>query len=471
MAGQVVDALQGLTQYLSSENERMKAEDKEKRVQLAAEHIADSFQNLPPDASPQDIQNLQFELIEDAASIGGLQENLPLISGLHQSQMQTREITKLEEQDKALGSFIEEEFGISGQGLSGAQLSQVAQLLKSYEEKYTIRDEKGKSRIEKYNHQNEKIFELEVDALGFDEQFAFAKREMLFKHGLDKDLARFKHGLTSAGLGGNVAHPELLGKKFLKGQQGSKGELLYEDKGGRLWTINKKGETVRFAGGPGSIISRKGAGAPIKDILTTIQESREAFGKDRYAIANSLLISEKGQQLLEGITGQDIDDLVQRDRDDNITGLRSGAEQFVAQFFGQSQQDINEVLGRIYEESIEEGDDPFAEGDLELNILQNFRLNLEREQTTEANLLEQLPDSDHGNITDTQTWNTGVNVIESLFMNKDDEAALKEVQGMIGQRKGLPAGTEIGLSDFQSLPFKQQQAIVEYIDNFITIGR
>jgi len=108
----VADALKGLTSYLHAENKRIDEEFKEQKIDLSAELIAKKFQELPPDATPQELQKLQFEAIENAAALGGLQENLPLISGMYNSAMQTRSLVEQERRDEALAESIQETLGV-----------------------------------------------------------------------------------------------------------------------------------------------------------------------------------------------------------------------------------------------------------------------------------------------------------------------------------------------------------------------
>lgn len=454
MAGQVADALQGLTQYLFTKNQQLDKKDQEKRVQLAAEHIAEKFQQLPPDADPREMQQLQFELIEDAAALGGLQENLPLISGLYSSALQTRQLTKQESQDEALGKIISQEFGIEGEGLSGAQKSQLAQLFKQYETQYQTVDEQGYTFMKRFDMHGKEIFNLKVNALGTEEQFGMFKRQALFQHGLAKDLLQTKAALENAP---DVVGPDLEGYKFIPGQQGPNGELLYKDaKGKGLYTLNKKGQVVKWDGRP--IINRKGAGANITDVLKGIRDTQDTFSPIKFQAVQELIATKEGEAFVRKVTGQRT--LTERNKQtgkQDVSGsVLAALETYVT---NTEDADINAEINALF------ADKETKRGDAFNQPLNKFALASRNQQSIERQLYEQIPESPLDNITDPKTWNEGQEELEYIFENVSGVDSLSApFFRVIGDQLGIADSTyQITYEDYGKLPFETKQQLNEII--------
>jgi len=447
MPGKVADALLGLTQYLQGENQRLDIEDKEKRIELAAEHIANKFQELGPDATPQEMQGLQFELIEDAASLGGLQENLPLISGLMQSAMNTRQITKLESQDEALGQFIKDEFGIDGAGLSGQALSQMAQLFKSYEKDILTKGKDQKMTLHTFDKDFNEIFSLEVDSFGTAEQMGLFKEQALFKHGLSRQLLHEKAALNKVGKSGF---------KWIKGQKGPQGQELYTDANGMgLYTPNANGQMVAWDHGKGSIQTR-GAGDPTVDILGGLEKSKEYFGTERYRVAGNIAALDKGDELLQMLSG--VSELTETDRQ-GVERLSGSVIEGLDRFFDQDTQVINARLKEI----------GITEGSEYKKAIDDFQRELENQRSIDRMFLQQVPRSDRDQITDVKTWNEGVNGITNIMENPGISDQVKApVVNYIGDLNGLQDSSVVTMQDFGNLGFEQKIPLINTVSKNTT---
>lgn len=466
---QITDALVGLTQYLSAENQKLDQQEKEKRVQLAAEHIAQQFQKLPPDADPKQMQALEFSLVEDAAAMGGLQENLPLISSMYQSAMQTRELEKQHQQDAALGQFATQEFGIDTPGVTGAQKIQLAQLMKKYEKEYQVVDDKGVTWAKRFDNQGEEIFNLKVNSVSFDDKINLMKKEAFFKQGLMKDEAKFKLGLqkdlakyeyglkSDYSIGSNATGPQLTGYKFLKGQQGPGGEVLYEkDKGGGLFTINKSGQLVAYTG---EIISRKGQGAPVTDVLKSIQESRQTFGPIKFDAAQQLLSTDQGMRLIEGLIGHEPQ--INQDKSGNDIISSGDLTALENALTTMDQEDINKKLKEVY------SDEEIKPTDLPVTALNLFNLAVHNQQAVEKQLYNMLPENNYNKITDVKTWNTGVEGVRNILKNNSNvsDSLKAPILTYIAKHLNLPDSSVVSMQDYNALGFPQQQHLNTVIAN------
>src|SRR4030067_422208 len=180
----ISQALSGLTQYLMIENERLDAKNKEKRINLAAEQIAEKYQNLPPDATIGDIQKLQYQLIEDAAALGGLEANLPLMSSLYQNTLASRQMEKAERQDTALYNYVSKRYGLDlSPEVGGTAAFNLAQFKRQGEREVNTMEESGKTSLKIFDESLKEIGNIETSAVGFDTQWSWKKKEMDYQYG------------------------------------------------------------------------------------------------------------------------------------------------------------------------------------------------------------------------------------------------------------------------------------------------
>lgn len=106
MKGEFLQQLKGLTEYLRAENKERDQKLKEQKVNVSAQRIAQAFDELGPDTSPENLRKLTFDLIEDAAGLDALRENTPLISSLYQSSLQYLDKKKSEKEDAAVRDYL-----------------------------------------------------------------------------------------------------------------------------------------------------------------------------------------------------------------------------------------------------------------------------------------------------------------------------------------------------------------------------
>lgn len=465
---EVTQALQGLTQYLFTENQRLDEVDQKKRVELAATNIASKFKNLPEGATTAEIQALQFEAIEDAAALGGLQENLPLISSAYQSVLYTREAEKRERQDKILSDIVFKQFG-GAEGLSGVDQINLANLERSQERQFNVIDEEGITRSLVFDARGKETFRQEINAVGFDIKQSQFETQALFQHGLSKDLLRFKTELKATSEAGAQ---QIAGYKFIKTKQGRKGEPLYtKEDGTGLYTVRADGEVIAFPTGPNSVISIKGLGAETKDILTNLQSIKDTFSGAKYFALSGVFEGKKGSELLIAITGAETIHKLDKDSGEDV--LTSGAVKRIEAFFQQDPALVREVLhgkrdsqGRLIDE-----DEPGLLNELEVDeitrsLLTEFEITFQSEQSLRKQQLELIPKSDLDQITDVKSYNNGLIMLERGITDPNVPDSLKQgVYNYIANRVSIIDSSTINMDHFNSMTIEDRIQLTKSITN------
>lgn len=297
----VTQALGGLTQYLMIENQRLDQENKEKKINLAAEQIADRYQNLPPDATIADIQKLQYQLIEDAAAIGGLQENLPLISSLYQSTMAGRELQKNERRDSALQQYIADKYGVTGD--FGGQIAMgLAQFKRQGEHGYDVMGEDGTSRHVIFDEGGNKIFETNINDAGFNTQWYWKKKEMDYGYQQDLGKMKFKQQLDLEALSGTAGMPSFSGFDLMTTVKGVGGETLYKHhKNGGTYYLDPTTNKLKPFWGDYRKVSTVSDVKQVRDVLDTYQKNAETFAPQRLGYLQAL--NKNNKSFIEDLVG------------------------------------------------------------------------------------------------------------------------------------------------------------------------
>jgi len=122
MPSQLLQSFQGLTEYLRSENVLMEEKRKEKRSSITAFKIAESFQKVDPDADENTYRKLAYELIQNAAKMNTLKEDLPLISNLYSDSLKNLELSKQRKEDIALKGYAGEQGFEGPKDISGLRM-------------------------------------------------------------------------------------------------------------------------------------------------------------------------------------------------------------------------------------------------------------------------------------------------------------------------------------------------------------
>jgi len=471
--GKVAQALQGLTSYLMTENDRLDAEQQEEQINLAAQSIAEGFQALGPNPSIEAIQKRNFESISEAASLGALGENMPLISSLFQNTLNTRELRRQEGQDEALSRFAAEQFGITTPGLSGRDAISVAQTKRQLETREEVVDKTGKTFALRFDNQGNQIHELQINALGLDSQFEFGKRTALFQFGLDqeaadRDLARKKDLLGFENEFASTAQfglDPIEGFKFSEGLEGASGEPIYTLKGGMggPYTINDRGEPVMYHGTPHR---RKGIGGSTGDSLKQLADLRKTLGSDVHKQAQVLLRSEGGAELiasLTGLTSEEITDEKGQLRFEFTQGLENliSAGQFETQL-ANVRSELGEPGQTVKGEPLLNQAQELAIGELKV-AASNFA-------NVKSNILNQIPAGPYGTITNIKEWNASSELIRNVFDPNSNMTATQ--RGMIQEELGklIPQPEHsLGLQyeDFKNLDFGTQENLIKFLYPFI----
>lgn len=306
-ANNVAQALSGLTQYLFTENSRLDAENKEKRINLAAESIAEAYQKLPPDATISDVQKLQYQLVDQAAALGGLQENLPLISSLYQSTVGIKQYEKAERQDANLYGYIKERYGMNVGDISGNAALGLAGFQRAGQERLTTTDADNISSSTKFDEFGQPMGDpIVINAVSFGVQWDWQKKQMDYQYSQQLGAIKFKHGLdmTAAGLSGQASSPQFAGFDLYTGTQGVGGETLYKHhKNGGTYFLDRTTGQVKPYWGDIQKISGKGQMSQIKDVLSTLQENQDTFQPQRLGLIQSLTQLDDAGNFLEQLTG------------------------------------------------------------------------------------------------------------------------------------------------------------------------
>ena len=475
--GKVAQALQGLTSYLMTENDRLDAEQKEEQINLAAQTIAEGFQELGPSPSLDAITKQNFESISEAASLGALGENMPLISSLYQNTLNTRQIKRQEGEDAALKQFAAERFGITTPGVSGRDAIQLATTERQLERKFDVRSAEGITTSKVYGPLGEEKFSLVVDSLGLKEQQEFQQTQALFGHGLNKDMALFEHGLkkdllsfenefeVTAKFGQNVIE----GFKFSEGLEGQNGEPIYTLKGGMggPYTVNEKGQPIAYHK---PTHRRKGIGGSTGDSLKQLDDLRKSLGQDVHKQAQVLLRSESGKTLISELTGLTEDEMT--DKDGNLRfEFTTALENLISS--GNFQEQLATVRTSLGED-VEGG--TTVRGVQLLNQAQELAIGELKVasanfQNVKANILNQIPEGPYGGITNVKEWNAGSEFVMNLF-NPSGPLTSQQKAGMldyIGRLVPEHIQDPLGLQyeDFQNMDFKVQEEIIKFVYPYI----
>lgn len=299
----ISQALGGLTQYLMIENQRLDQENKEKKINLASELIAERYQQLPPDATIADIQKLQYQLIDDAAALGGLQENLPLLSSLYQSTVATKEYEKAEKRDTALANYIAQRYGVTGD--FGGQIAMgLAEFQRAGQLNVPTQTEEGKGVLKIYDDQLKEIGRIETDAAGFETKWQWQKKAMDYEYGQKASLMKMEYGLKNAGMNGTgttaASYP---GFDIIEGTRGQGGVALYKHhKNGGTYYYDTKSNMLKQYWGPLEKVTSKTEMGKIKDSLQALRDTQDTFMPEREGLLTT--IGTMGLEVLNDLTDE-----------------------------------------------------------------------------------------------------------------------------------------------------------------------
>jgi hypothetical protein len=461
----VAEALKGLTSYLHAENARLDIEFKEAKVDLAAQHISKRFGQLPPGATPEMMQALQFELISDAAALGGLQENLPLISGLHNSMLQTRSITEAERHDAALGEAIQSQLGIDIGQMSGTDAMAFFKTQESAKKDITYKDEQGRTFLSTFNVKGKETFKKMIDPLGtqqklsmeFGQESKIAEMRSNLALRNAMTLAKQKQSFELDQMYGTTGARQFPGMNFLRTQTTPAGDQLYTPKtGGGVFALRSDGQLTRYV--DNDIIPRKVPAKNIDDVLAALDRTQKLFGPQRYRAANELLETEAGRKLIGRITGsEDIETFTEVDKAGR-TVIRQGVLQQMETFFAQDR--VEDVLKDMFSE-----EELQARGG-EMGALNKFALAYATEKSVENILFQSIPRSEKDQIVSPKEWNTGWNNIEVILDPTVPNEQAGGVTRYINQMNGNPLNQRVTMEDAGWMKFENKQWLSSTVSKY-----
>jgi hypothetical protein len=453
----VAEALRGLTSYLHAENQRLDAEFKEAKIDLSAESIAKKFQELPPDATPQELQKLQFEAIENAAALGGLQENLPLISGLYNSAMQTRSLVEQERHDKAFAQGIQETLGIDAGEMTGAQVMSLFQAEVGSRKDITFEDEAGRTFLRTINAKGQEVDVHTISPLSRTEKLNIENQQHFIQTKTTSDFAlrnalalqRNKFELEANAQYGLTGVRQIRGMDFLRGQTTpEQGQLYTPKKGGGLFVLGPEGKLVSYQG---DVIPRK-APQSAEDIVDLIQKNRDLNQIERFKLGTALATSEEGRKIIARITGRDELSKSQAVLENKSTGRAEITSNIMTELelaFGRDS--INEDLKGLFDP------EELASNQPEFQALGLFGANFLGEKEFEAQQFAKVPKSKYSNITNVQEWNRGSTLLKKFISQPEEYAGVAgAVYNYINRKLGRPVNTPVSMSDVNSMDFDNQ---------------
>jgi hypothetical protein len=300
----ISQALGGLTQYLMLENQRLDEEQKEQKINLASEKIAEGYQSLPPDATIADIQKLQFQLIEDAAALGGLQENMPLLSSLYSSTLASREVEKVERRDSALYKYLAANYDLKGLSpdMGGEITMGVVDFKRRGQRDVSYMDAQGKTVLNIWNDDLTLNKSIPTSDFGVNEQFEMDKKKMDYAY--RQDLAKLKYAHTLSNPNLSASGPQVAGYDLYTNNQGIAGETLYKHhKNGGTYFLNKKTGALEPYWGQIQKVSGKTGTDQVQDVLQTLQTTTSTFQPERLGLVQTLSKIDGGKDFLEALVG------------------------------------------------------------------------------------------------------------------------------------------------------------------------
>ena len=489
--GGVADALKGLTQYLFVENQRLDKQNKEKKVELAAQRVAKRFQSLPPDATQQDIQQAEFGAIEDAAALGSLKENLPLIGGLFRSILQTRSSTIAEAQDLALNKAVEGQFGITAPGTSGSQLLQLSGSVIQSRQHSKIQDESGQTYLATFDSQGKEIPDtrFKVNPDNYEAQFERGKQKADYNLQTQEKLIRFqtnetirlnqvkaklKQGPLIYGIGSDGEIPSNMVTP-MKGYQTPDGQPLFTSKVNNLPMVLAK-DGYRYY--TGKQVKSQQVGGDTHDIMTSLQDVRQTFStaQKEQILSMAGIEAPNGKtadEVINAITGSTGDLVVTGDNSD-INIVNTDVIPKIDSYLSHAPEEQTKILNRALKDKDLMEDDGTIEPENQsfVNMLKTKLTTLgvlyKTKIAQRKSLMESLPGYGENTIS-IDDWNTGVESLDYIFNNKNalPDSLNNAIKSTLSNMLGIPADSldTITMDTFRQLNQEQQIPFIKKISD------
>lgn len=444
----ISQALGGLTQYLMLENQRLDEEQKEQKINLASEKIAEGYQSLPPDATIADIQKLQFQLIEDAAALGGLQENMPLLSSLYSNTLASREMEKVERRDSALYKYLAANYDLEGLSpeMGGEITMGVVDFKRRGQRDIPYMNEKGETVLNVYNDDFSLASTMKTSDFGANQQWQWDKKKMDYAYG--QDIAKLKYAHTLSNPSQSASGPQIAGYDLYTNSQGIAGETLYKHhKNGGTYFLNKKTGALEPYWGQIQKISGQTQTAQVQDVLQTLQTNADTFQPERLGLIQTLSKLEGGSNFLKELVGADLP----VDKDSQLSmGAVTAVDQALRQPNGMAK------LKELYEEADE--DDRAGIG----NIMTYYNTNLSNQMNIENIVKSTMPNSpyDGPGLLTSEEYERSSEGLFQIFSGKVPDQVSAPIRSYIAKIAGVDV-RNVNESVFRTLGRQQQDLIMQ----------
>ena len=463
MPDNVLNAMRGLTEYLMRENQLQDIKEKEQKINTAAERIAEAYQSLPPSASIEDIQNLGFRAIEDAAALGTIQEVMPLINQMQSSTVQMYGLRKGEASSNAIREYIQSGTGQTlPKEISGAEAIQLTQLPNVLNPPTSYTSEKGMTYTRKYNLDGSVKSEELVNAFGAKEQMDIFKEQENVKLQNDITLANVRGAwqvkTASAGVVGNGAGGyDPSGFKLRQGWEGTNGEVLYTDAKGRgNYALQPDGTLVWYNGQIQKIDPETQ-----KEKITSAKDIQSLLKDPKDAAFNALETLPNGVDLITAITGQE---------DISEGGTGNPTRPNVGTLYkAMDVQDWDKKVNKAINQYYEANKDELEKQGTTKNQLWDKVKTVKRLGYHEAKAIERALGLENSTSTVEKVkeakltipeWNKGNQTIASLFQAPDDNMGKIAMQNYIGALTKMP-GKAVTYNTYASLDSLTQAEVVK----------
>lgn len=178
---QIPQALQFLTSYLKEENNRIKVEDKQRRLNQAMVDVSNKFSELDPNTAS--LKGVRDTYLNSLKMLGqeDVTEAMPLVASLYQQALGERKMYQEESEDDALREGLSKVTGDTyDPRLSGQGSLAMDQVKRSRLENLQTTDEKGYEYVQKWQLQGEtwQPFgpKVQTNKFGANERFSFELR-------------------------------------------------------------------------------------------------------------------------------------------------------------------------------------------------------------------------------------------------------------------------------------------------------
>lgn len=472
MADNILNAMRGLTEYLMTENQRLDQERKEQKINLVSERIAEAYQRLGPNATLEEIQNLQYQAMEDAAAVGTIQQMLPLIQSMTQSSLSMYQVRKGEQTSNAVRRQIEQWTGQKiDPNISGEAAVNLTQLAKTLNPDQQVTTAEGMTMLRRFNPDGSLKSEQVINAFGAEQQLdLFKKQEDIRLANSLKEIDRRgmwevkARGVSNGtGVSGNVLDPQ--GAKLMKGYMGQDGEVLYTDaKGMGVYALQPDGRLMFY-----NKLPKKVNEQDLKDRLNTVKAAQDVTEGARIEAYNTVY-TVLGEEAIKELTkqldipkGQDLSTPTKVNVDALYKALDSA----------NWQKDVNAVINNLPD--LDRPQFPGLAGnnktmkDKYWDVIKDFKRTMYNAKQLEKQAfgINQSNTSDIENIPgglSLEQWNQGNQKIQKYLSGTGN--IRNAIQQWISQINKIPADS-ITFNDFGNLPKDKQAALIKIIDTYV----